>query len=159
MISSKLRSINFFKVSYQSSCFDNMRKNCPLCWWASLVAQWVKNLPAGDPGSIPGLGRFPGEGNSNSLQYCCLENPIGRGAWWAIVHRVTRVGHDLGPKPPTPCWQKAVKVRVSWSQTVVSEKHHHHHLKTCLKCKFSCSNYDLLHQKFCVGISESLYPF
>ena len=36
---------------------------------------------AGDPGSIPGLGRSPGEGNGNSLQYYCLENPMDRGAW------------------------------------------------------------------------------
>ena len=36
---------------------------------------------AGDPGSIPGLGRSPGEGNSNRVQYYCLENPMGRGAW------------------------------------------------------------------------------
>ena len=38
---------------------------------------------AGDPGLIPGLGRFPGEGNGNPLQYSCLENPRDRGAWWA----------------------------------------------------------------------------
>ena len=36
---------------------------------------------AGDPGSIPGAGRSPGEGNGNPLQYCCLENPMNRGAW------------------------------------------------------------------------------
>jgi hypothetical protein len=36
---------------------------------------------AGDPGSIPGLGRSPGEGNGNPLQYYCLENPMDRGAW------------------------------------------------------------------------------
>ena len=41
---------------------------------------------AGDPGSIPGLGRFPGEGNSNPLQYSCLENCMKRGAYWATVH-------------------------------------------------------------------------
>ena len=40
---------------------------------------------AGDPGSIPGLGRSPGEGNGNPLQYSCLENPMDRGAWWATV--------------------------------------------------------------------------
>ena len=41
---------------------------------------------AGDPGSIPGSGRFPGEGNGSPLQYSCLENPMDRGAWWATVH-------------------------------------------------------------------------
>ena len=41
-----------------------------------------------DPGSIPGLGRSPGEGNGNPLQYSCLENPMNRTAWWATVHGV-----------------------------------------------------------------------
>ena len=45
---------------------------------------------AADLGSIPGLGRFPGEGNGNPLQYSCLENPTDGGAWWAIVHRVAK---------------------------------------------------------------------
>ena len=47
----------------------------------------VKNLPVrvGDPGSIPGSGRSPREGNGNPLQYSCLENPTDRGAWWATV--------------------------------------------------------------------------
>ena len=44
----------------------------------------------GDPGSIPGLGRSPGEGNGNPLQYSCLENPMDGGAWWATVHGVTK---------------------------------------------------------------------
>ena len=55
----------------------------------------VKNLPANagdirDAGSIPGLGRSPGEGHGNPLQYSCLENPMDRGAWWAVVHRVAK---------------------------------------------------------------------
>ena len=45
---------------------------------------------AGDPGSIPGSGRFPGEGNSNTLQYSCLENLIDSGDWWASVHGVCK---------------------------------------------------------------------
>ena len=45
---------------------------------------------AGDPGSISGLGRFPGEGNGNSLQYSCLEDSKERGAWRATVHRITK---------------------------------------------------------------------
>ena len=50
----------------------------------------AKNLPAnaGDAGLIPGLGRSPGEGNGNPLQYSCLENSMDRGAWWATVHSV-----------------------------------------------------------------------
>ena len=52
----------------------------------------VKNLPAdaGDMSSIPGLGRSPGEGHGNPLQYSCLENPMDRGAWWATVPRVAQ---------------------------------------------------------------------
>ena len=55
----------------------------------------VKNPPAnagdtGDVGSIPGLGRSLGGRNSNPLQYSCWENSRGRGAWWAIVHRVAQ---------------------------------------------------------------------
>ena len=44
----------------------------------------------GDLDSIPGLGRSPGEGNSNPLQYSCLENPMDGGAWWATVHGVVK---------------------------------------------------------------------
>ena len=63
----------------------------------------VKNPPANagdlrDSGLISGLGRFPGKGNDNPLQYSCLENPMDRGAWQATVHGVARVGHDLGTK-------------------------------------------------------------
>ena len=48
----------------------------------------------GHLGSIPGLGRYPGEGNGNPLPYSRLENPMDRGAWWATVRGVARVGHD-----------------------------------------------------------------
>ena len=46
---------------------------------------------AGDPDSIPGLGRSPGEGNGNPLQYSCLKNPMDRGAWQATVQQVTKI--------------------------------------------------------------------
>ena len=42
----------------------------------------------GDAGSIPGLGRFPGEGNGNPLQYSCQENPVDGGTWWATVYGI-----------------------------------------------------------------------
>ena len=45
---------------------------------------------AGDTGLIPGLGRSPGEGTGSPLQYSCLENALGRGAWWATVHEVAK---------------------------------------------------------------------
>ena len=48
---------------------------------------------AGDPGSIPGLVRSPGEGNGYSLQHSCLENSMDRGAWWATSMELQRIGH------------------------------------------------------------------
>ena len=54
----------------------------------------VSAYNAGDPGSIPGLGRSPGEGNGNPLQYSCLENPMNRGVWLATVHGAQRVRHN-----------------------------------------------------------------
>ena len=68
--------------------------------WASQVVLVVKNLPpnAGDirdEGSIPGLGRSPGEGHGNPLQYSSFENPTDREDWWATVQGVHRVGCDL----------------------------------------------------------------
>ena len=55
----------------------------------------VKNLLVNaadirDAGLIPGLGGFPGGGHGSPLQYSCLENPMGRGAWWATVHEVAK---------------------------------------------------------------------
>ena len=51
-------------------------------------------------GMSAGVGSIPGGGNGNPLQYSCLETPMDRGAWRAIVRGVTRVGHDLAAKPP-----------------------------------------------------------
>ena len=55
----------------------------------------VKNLPANagdvrDAGLIPGSGRSPGRGHVNPLQYSCLGNPMDKGAWWVVVHRVAQ---------------------------------------------------------------------
>ena len=75
--------------------------------WYTHAEQWglpggsvVKNPPAntgdiGDAGSIPGLERYPEGGNGNLFQYSCLGNPVDRGAWWATVHGVAKVRHDL----------------------------------------------------------------
>ena len=57
---------------------------------------------AGDPGSIPGSGRSPGEGNGKPLQYSFLDNRMDRGALKTIVHEVTRVRNNLVTKPPPP---------------------------------------------------------
>ena len=70
------------------------------CSGASQVVLVVKNLPANvgdikDLGSIPGLGRSPGGGHGNPLQYSCLENPMDRGAWQATVHGVAKIWTQL----------------------------------------------------------------
>ena len=61
--------------------------------WASQVALLVKNLPTGardrrNAGSFPGLGRSPGKGHGNPLQYSCLKKPIDRRAWQVAVHGI-----------------------------------------------------------------------
>ena len=72
---------------------------------ASQVALEVKNLPAkvgdiGDMGLIFELGRFPGGGNGNPLQYSCLKNPTDRGAWQATVHGVAKSQTGLSTAQP-----------------------------------------------------------
>ena len=71
---------------------------------------------AGDLGSIPGLGRSPGEGNGNPLQYSCLENPMDREAWRATVRGVARVGQDLVTKPPIPPLMKTLVVHATGTE-------------------------------------------
>ena len=66
---------------------------CPqVLLWASLEAQRVKRLPTMQETQVRSLGQedSPGEGNGNPLQYCCLENPMDGGAWWATVHGVAK---------------------------------------------------------------------
>ena len=72
---------------------------------------------AGDPGSISGSGRSPGEGNGNPFQYSYLGNPMDRGIWQATVHGVIRVGHDLANKPP-PQNRNAHTVGVQTDETL-----------------------------------------
>ena len=63
----------------------------------------VENPPAsaGDASLIPGLGRFPGEGNGDPHQYSRLENPMDKGAWWATVHGVTKSQTRLSARAQT----------------------------------------------------------
>ena len=58
-----------------------------LPWWCSGKESAVNT---GEVDSVPALGRSPGGGNVNSLQYSCLGNPMNRGAWWAIVYGVAK---------------------------------------------------------------------
>ena len=62
----------------------------------------LKNPPAMQEMQIRSLGqKIPEGGHGTPLQYSCLDNPMDRGAWWATVHGVARVRHDLTTKPPT----------------------------------------------------------
>ena len=72
----------------------------------------VKNphANAGDLGSIPGVGRSPGEGNGNPLQYSYLENPMDGGAFASIGSQ--RVRHNIATKPPPPCTSLLQGLRV-----------------------------------------------
>ena len=82
---------------------------------ASQVELVVKNLPAniGDlrnVGSITGLGRSPGGGHGNPLQYSCLENPMDRGAWQAIVHRVANSQTQSKQQSTDTCTQNLLEL-------------------------------------------------
>ena len=82
--------MEFSRQEYWSGCPPSL---FPLPWFSHTVGgSVVKNLLAiaGDAGSIPGLGRSPGERNGNPLQYSCLGNPMDRGAWWATVRGVAK---------------------------------------------------------------------
>ena len=116
----------------------------------SEVVLVIKNLPANagdvrETDSIPGMGRSPGEGNGNPLQYSSLENPMDRGAWQATVHRVEQSqtwlkqlsmppehagGNHLQKKSITPSWwytrpHRKIKTKNSWKKCII---------KVCFKC-------------------------
>ena len=76
----------------------------------------------GDPVSIPGLGRSPGEGKGNPLQYSCLENPMNRGAWKDTVCGVASVGQDLVTKPPALCPETPVATSGRGKQRLFSKR-------------------------------------
>ena len=80
-----MKTIHIFSLSLLITVFFQLPSDEGMSLFprTSLVAQMVKRLAynAGDLGSIPGSGRYSGEGNGNPLQYSCLENPMDRGAW------------------------------------------------------------------------------
>ena len=103
-------------MSWSWLCMDqtlNLLQFIPwMHFWGYLV--YSSGFPAGsevkasasnarDPGSIPGSGRSPGEGNGNPLSYSCLENPIDGGAWWATVHGVAKSRTRLSNLCPSLC--------------------------------------------------------
>ena len=66
--------------------------------YAPQVVLVVKNLLTNAGGFNPWAGKMPWRRNGNAFQYSCLENSMDKGAWWATVHGVVRVGHDLATK-------------------------------------------------------------
>ena len=92
---------------------------CQNCYSDSNSAV-VKNLPAdvgdtGDTHSIPGSARDPGEGNRNQLQYSCLENPMDRGVWRAIVHGAAKSQIQLSTQHT--CMETKAYTLTLWSHT------------------------------------------
>ena len=98
----------------------------------------VKNSPTGDPGLIPELGRSPGKGNGNPLQYSCLENPTDRGAWWATVNRVAKSWTWLSIRPSHSPLGLGVVVEVPWIGSIPGLRLSSQNLPTLLpKCMLS----------------------
>ena len=97
---SKLQELVMGREAWYAAVYGAAKSWTRLSDWTELIVDYgasqvvpvVKNLYAnagdtGDSGLIPGLGRSPGGGHFNLLEYSCLENPMNRGAWWAMVHK------------------------------------------------------------------------
>ena len=92
----------------------------------------------GDLGSIPGSGRSPGEGNGNPLQYSCLENPMGGGAWWATVHGVKKSRTRLSD------FTHSLTHSLTHSQRGISSRSQSHTTRTRRKLEAPWAGQDLL---------------
>ena len=128
--------------------------------WASQMVLVVKNPPANagdirDEGSVPRLGRSPGGGHSNPLQYSCLENPMDRAAWWSTVLGSHRAGHDWSY---LACMHASPISRPTETETLETS-----HL--CLQCPSNDSDahsawnfwYKLTRLGFCMHVYRSPY--
>ena len=99
----------------------------------------VKNLPANaggvrDLGSIPGLGRSPGEGNDNPFQYYCLENSMGRGAWQATVRGVSK---ELDTTEGTKQQRPGVSASFPHNDTSVTAVHYQSQENDTAQCSLT----------------------
>ena len=79
---------NSFYQSKGQMCLESQKTGMITAQYSSVGKEFA--CSAGDLGSIPGLGRSPGEGNGSPLQYPCLENLMDRGTWWIAVHGVAK---------------------------------------------------------------------
>ena len=118
----------------------------------------VKNPPAnaGNASSIPGLGRSPGVGNGKALQYSCLENPMDRGAWWVIVHGVTKSWTQLSMHTHTDAvtakGENKILLCIVFKNYFIIKQHPQNiPIKIFLHCKNRRQN------KICVTISKRHY--
>ena len=92
-----LKRLNSKNCTCCKTYFQGIFTEHPVHGRASQVVLVVKNTPTNegeDMGLIPGSRRSPGRGHGNPFQYCCLENPMDRGAWRVTVHGVATVRHD-----------------------------------------------------------------
>ena len=136
--------------SYEGSPSKTQHKQDLSQNWTSLVPQMVKNLPAmlGDLGLIPGLGRSPGEGNGNPLQYSCLENPHGQRSLagyspWGCKELDTAVTKHSTPRIP---WVRVAPRTVSlvprWPRSGAGSLHLPTFLGTSPGCTGTSSGWD-----------------
>ena len=101
-------------------------------YWASQGALLVKTLPA-NLGDLRDMGSTPGEGNGNPLWYSCLKNLVGRGAWQATVHRVTK--SQIWLKQLSTAYMLYIKHINQWHHNTIK-------LKIKEKCKTPLRNHD-----------------
>ena len=110
----------------------------------------VKNLPASlgdirDMGSVPRQGRFPGGGHGDPLQYCCLKNPMDRGTWQAIVHRVSKSQTQLKRLSTDACMQAIIMI--FWNDRLKKPE-------CCISHKYSLNAHYFI---FCQTDANSVY--
>ena len=98
-------------------CFSSDTKSCPDVGggpWIRLRGQGLVLAFSVTVTTGNTTGRSPGKGNGSSLQCSCLEHAMGRGAWWATVHGVARIGHNLATVPPPPLCKFKYSVDASY---------------------------------------------
>ena len=129
-----------FQMRSSATMSSMMRKNSytsltsGLPWWLSGKESACS---AREEGSVPGSGRSPGERNGIPLQYSCLGKPMGRGEWQAMVHGVTRVGHDLGTKTTTSRHHWIIFSRGQVEQNPARNQNLCHQRQVCVKLQLA----------------------